>query len=69
MAIETKIKSHPNVVKYFKEIPFYNKRIKNPKTKDLLSELLFYEELNLILSSELLFYEKLKSILSELIAV
>ena len=46
-----KVKSHLDVVEYFKELPFYNKHIKNPKIKclkniDLLSELSFYEELN-----------------------
>ena len=48
-----KVKSHPDVVDYFKELPFYNKHIKKPKIKrlkniDLLSELPFYEELNVI---------------------
>ena len=48
-----KIKSHPHVVGYFKELPFYNKHIEKPKIKrlkniDLLSELPFYEELNVI---------------------
>ena len=48
-----KVKSHPNVVQYFKELPFYNKHIEKPKIKrlkntDLLSELPFYEELNVI---------------------
>ena len=43
-----KIKSHPDVVGYFKELPFYNKRIEKPKIKLLLSELPFYEELNVI---------------------
>ena len=48
-----KIKSHPGVVDYFKEVRFYNKRIGKPKIKrlkdvDLLSELSFYEELNVI---------------------
>ena len=49
-----KIKSHLDVVEYFKELPFYNKHIKKPKiTKrlkniDLLSEIPFYEELNVI---------------------
>ena len=38
---------------YFKELPFYNKHIEKPKIKrlkktDLLSELPFYEELNVI---------------------
>ena len=47
------IKSHPDVVDYFKELPFYSKHIKKPKIKrlkniDLLSELPFYEELNVI---------------------
>ena len=46
-----KVKSHPNIVDYFKELPFYNKHIEKPKIKclkniDLLSELSFYEELN-----------------------
>ena len=41
-----KVKSHSDVVEYFKELPFYNKHIKKPKIKrlkniDLLSELLF----------------------------
>ena len=48
-----KVKSHPDVVEYFKELPFYNKHIEKPKIKrlkniDLLSELPFYEELNVI---------------------
>ena len=46
-------KSHPDVVDFFKELPFYNKPIEKPKIKhlkniDLLSELPFYEELNVI---------------------
>ena len=46
-------KSHPNVVDYFKEIPFYNKLIEKPKIKrlkniNLLSELPFYEKWNII---------------------
>ena len=53
MIVLRKIKSHPDVVNYFKELPFYNKYIKKPKIKrlkniDLLSELPFYEELNVI---------------------
>ena len=53
MTIETEIKSHPDVVDYFKKLLFYNKYIEKPKIKrlkdiDLLSEPLFYEELNLI---------------------
>ena len=48
-----KVKSHSYVVEYFKELPFYNKHIKKPKIKrlkniDLLSELPFYEELNIV---------------------
>ena len=27
MAIKENIKSHPGIVAYFKELPFYNKRI------------------------------------------
>ena len=48
-----KVKSHPDVVDYFKELPFCNRHIEKPKIKrlknaDLLSELSFYEELNVI---------------------
>ena len=51
MTIKDKIKSHPHVIGYFKELPLYNKRIEKPKTKrlkniDLLFELPFCEELN-----------------------
>ena len=53
MTAKEKFKSHPHVVDYFKELPFYNGYIEKPKTKrlkniDLLSELPFYEELNVI---------------------
>ena len=53
MTALTKVKSHPYVVDYFKELPFYNKHIEKPKIKrleniGLLSELPFYEELNII---------------------
>ena len=52
MKIKTKIKYHPYVVEYFKDLPFYNKSIEKPKIKrskniDLLSELAFYEELSI----------------------
>ena len=48
-----KVKSHLDVVEYFNELLFYNKHIEKPKIKrlkniDLLSELSFYEELNVI---------------------
>ena len=48
-----KVKSHPDVVDCFKELPFYNKHIEKPKLQclkdiDLLFELPFYEELNVI---------------------
>ena len=47
---------HPVVVDYFIELPFYNKHIEKPNIKrlkniDLLSELLFYEEMNIIKTS------------------
>ena len=53
MALLKKIKSHPDVLNYFNEIPFYNTNIGKPKIKplkniDLLSELPFYEERNII---------------------
>ena len=45
--------SHRDVVEYFKDLPFYNKHIEKPiikslKNIDLLTELTFYEELNVI---------------------
>ena len=48
-----KVKFHPDVVDAFKELPFYNKHIKKLNIKrcqnvDLLSELHFSEELNVI---------------------
>ena len=48
-----KIKPHLDAVDYFNELSFYNKHIEKPKIKrlkkiDLLSELPFYEELNVI---------------------
>ena len=53
MAAQKKTESHPNVINYFKELPFYNRYIEKPKIKrlkniDLLSELPFYEELKVI---------------------
>ena len=53
MTASKKVKSHPDVVDYFKELLFYNKHIENPKIKglkntDLLSKLPFCEELNVI---------------------
>ena len=48
-----KVKSHPDVIDYFKELPFYSKHLEKAKTGrlkniDLLSELPFYEELSII---------------------
>ena len=53
MAVGEKIKSQSDVVDYFKELPFYNKHIQKRKIQrlkniDLLSELPFYKELNVI---------------------
>ena len=53
IAVFSKIKSDINTVKYFKELPFYNKPIKKPKIKrlkniDRLVELPFYEQLSVI---------------------
>ena len=31
MTVEKKVKSHPDVIDYFKELPFYNKHIKKQK--------------------------------------
>ena len=53
MAVLSKIKSHSDVIDYFKELPFYNKLIKKRKVKplkkiDQLIELPFYEQLDVI---------------------
>ena len=51
MPVQKKTKFHPDVINYFKALPFYNTYIKKPKIKrlkniDLLSELPFFEELS-----------------------
>ena len=52
MAILSKIKSHSDVINYFKELPFYNKPIERSakpfKNNDPLVELPFYEQLSVI---------------------
>ena len=52
MAILSEIKSHSDVINYFKELPFYNKPIEKPvkssKNIDPLVELPFYEQLRVI---------------------
>ena len=53
MTVQKKIKSHPNVMNYFKELPFYNTYIEKPKLKqlkdiDLLYEPPFCEKLSII---------------------
>ena len=53
MAVLSKVKSHSDVIDYFKELPFYNKPIKKPNIKrlkniDQLVELPFYEQLHVI---------------------
>ena len=52
IAILSKIKSHSDVINYFKELPFYNKPIEKPvkrlKNIDPLVELRFYEQLSVI---------------------
>ena len=53
MAVREKINSHPDLIVYFKELPFYNKYVQKPRVKrlksiDLLSELPFLKELNVI---------------------
>ena len=53
IAMLSEIKSHSDVIDYFKELPFYNKAIKKTKVKrlkniDQLIELTFYEQLDII---------------------
>ena len=42
-----KVKSHPDVVEYFKELPFYNKHIEKPNIK-CLKNIYFLSELPFI---------------------
>ena len=53
MAVLSKVKSHSDVIDYFKELPFHSKPMKKPKVKrlkniDQLVELPFYEQLHVI---------------------
>ena len=53
MTVKERIKSHSDVVDYFKELRFYNKhiwklKVKHLKNIDLLSELPFHEELSVL---------------------
>ena len=53
MTVKEKVKFHPDVVDYFKELSFYKNYIEKPKIKhlkniDLLSEPPFYQKLNVI---------------------
>ena len=57
MAALKKVKSHPHILEYFKEYPFYGKYIEKSKIQslkniDLLSELTFYEELSVLKSDK-----------------
>ena len=56
MAILSKIKSHSDVINYFKELSFYNKPIERPvkrlKNIDQLAELPFYEQLSVIKTNQ-----------------
>ena len=55
MAILSKIKSHSDAADYFKELPFYNKSIEEPKhLKNIvqLVELPFYEQLSVIKTNQ-----------------
>ena len=56
MSILSKIKSHSDVINYFKELSFYNKPIERPikrlKNIDPLVELPFYEQLSVTKTDE-----------------
>ena len=52
MAVLSEVKSHSDVINYFKELPFYNKPIERPvkRSKHIhrSAELPFYEQLSII---------------------
>ena len=57
MTVLSEIRSHPDVVDYFKKLPFYNKPIEKPKIKrlkniDQLAELPFFEQLSIIKTNQ-----------------
>ena len=58
MVILSEIKSHSDVINYFKDLPFYNKPIERPakrlKNIDPLVELPFYEQLSVIKADQAL---------------
>ena len=41
MEVKEKIKSQPDVVDYFKELPFYNRHIEKPRVKRLKTSICF----------------------------
>ena len=55
-AILLKIKSHSDVINYFKALPFYNKPIERPikrlKNIDRLVEVPFYEQMSVIKTNQ-----------------
>ena len=56
MAVLSNI-THPDVIDYFKKLPFYNKPIEKPKFKRLkninqLVELPFYDQLSIIKTNQ-----------------
>ena len=57
MTVFSELRSHPDVVNYFKKLPFYNKPIEKPRSKclksiDLLAEQLFYKQLSIIKTNQ-----------------
>ena len=52
MAVLSEIKSHSDIINYFKELSFYNKPMERPvkssKNIDRLTKLPFYEKLRII---------------------
>ena len=52
MAVLSEVKSHSDVINYFKELPFYNKPIERPVKRSKYihrsAELPFYEQLSII---------------------
>ena len=57
MEVLSEIRSHPDVVDYFKKLPFYSKPIEKPKIKclkniDQLTELPFCEQLSIIKTNQ-----------------
>ena len=58
MAALKKVKCHPDLVEYFKELPFYNKHVKKPKINLLKTLICFLNTFAFLLPNNTKSYVK-----------